>query len=151
MKLEDHTQRPFGRIDPPFGPGGQPRLEVVDIPGVGVSAGVAYGESRTDLVHDHLESVIRRAELRKGLSQGDLFDRARLFEPHVRAEAPDIADEIEGIATGAGIPSEAAWLLQLRAEATRIDPNNLPAECTSFGAAAQATKTGRRFRAAPGF
>lgn len=110
-----------------------PRLDVTDIGGVGFAAGVAYGEAHKQLIALHLESVVDRAQRRKNLSESDLFERSRLFEPFVRSEVPDIADEIDGIAEGAGIDRDAAWLLQLRAEVSRVDPGNLPAECTSFG------------------
>jgi hypothetical protein len=130
-------------MDPP--PGSDEthqRLVVTDIEGTGFGAGVTYGQAHADLIGKHLASVIDRASRRRGVSEAALFERARLFEPFVRDAVPDLADEIDGIAHGAGIERDAAWLLQLRAEVSRIDPDNLPSECTSFGVAASRTGTG---------
>lgn len=110
-----------------------PRLEILEIEGAGFDAGVSYGEASGPLIRTHLESVLERGARRKGLSEGDLYARAVPFKPFVAAESADLAAEIDGIATGADIPSEASWLLQLRAEVFRVTPTSAPAECTSFG------------------
>jgi isopenicillin-N N-acyltransferase-like protein len=119
-----------------------PRLEITDVEGSGFDAGVSYGEAQMASIAEHLGSVLARARSKKGYSEGDLFDRARLFRPHVRDQVPDLAAEIDGIAAGAGLPTEAAWLLQLRAEVFRVDPHHLPSECTSFGVAPGSTRAG---------
>ena len=108
---------------------------MTEVNGVGFGAGVDYGDSQSALIRHHLESVLERASRRKCLTSGELFDRARLFMPPVREAVPDIAQEIDGIAQGAGLDREAAWLLQLRAEVFRVDTGSVPAECTSFGVA----------------
>lgn len=59
---------------------------------------------------------------------------AALVAPYARVtrrHLPDLAEEIDGVADGAGIAREEAWLLQYRRELTRP----LPAGCTTFARA----------------
>jgi isopenicillin-N N-acyltransferase like protein len=129
-----------GFSPPPSGDPLAPRIDIVDVAGAGTDAGVAYGEAARDLVRSHLAYVVERSARRKGLSEGTLYERAGLFKPYVVDESPDLAAEIEGIAIGAGIPVEAAWLLQLRAEVSRV--TSAERECTSFGTTNTAASVG---------
>lgn len=114
-------------------------LPIVDISGVGTAAGVAYGEACRSQVHDHLAAVLDHARRTAGLGEEELFARARPYRAAVRSAMPSLADEIDGLATGAGIPEAAAWLLQLRAEVLHGEGTDTVLECTSFGATGAAT------------
>ncbi|MGW6461802.1 C45 family autoproteolytic acyltransferase/hydrolase [Streptomyces sp. NPDC055078] len=101
------------------------RLPEVTIPGDGVDAGRAYGESCRELVRRHHEILL-----------GKLTDtdEARRYVLAVReataAVAPELAAEVDGVGEGAGLTPAAGWMLQLRAELTAR--GDWVAECSSL-------------------
>jgi isopenicillin-N N-acyltransferase-like protein len=68
------------------------------------------------------------------------------FEPFVADAAPFFVEEIRGVAAGAGISIEEAWLLQLRAELGVVPAEALVKEpgdeCTSYAVLPEATADG---------
>ena len=70
------------------------------------------------------------------------FRRAAAYRTLTAAEQSDLAAEIDGVAHGANLPcTEAAWVLQLRAELQRLVER--ASRCTSFAVVGDAM-TARR-------
>ncbi|TYB41824.1 C45 family autoproteolytic acyltransferase/hydolase [Actinomadura chibensis] len=101
--------------------------------------GRAHGEECRDLVVEHLARArARMAGL--GVDPADAAGAAVEYAPHVRRHAPGLHEEITGVAEGAGIGLEDAYLLQLRAEVADLFERRRPAsECSTFVATAGAT------------
>jgi isopenicillin-N N-acyltransferase like protein len=108
--------------------------------------GRQFGEACIDRIHQHLETAATRLEERQGIRREDALRNAHRFQPYVQEVAPFFDEEIRGIAAGAHISIEEAWLLQLRAELGIVPAEQLQDEpgdeCTSFAILAPATSDG---------
>lgn len=108
--------------------------------------GRQFGEACIDRIHQHLELAATRLEEHHGIRREDALRNAHRFQPWVQEAAPFFDEEIRGIAAGAHISIEEAWLLQLRAELGIIPADQLQDEpgdeCTSFAVLAAATSDG---------
>lgn len=108
--------------------------------------GRQFGEACIDRIHQHLELATTRLEQNNGIGREHALASANRFQPYVQEIAPFFDEEIRGIAAGAHISIEEAWLLQLRAELGIIPAEGISDEpgdeCTSFAALAPATSDG---------
>jgi len=108
--------------------------------------GRQFGEACIDRIHLHLELATSRLEQKNGISRQHALANAHRFQPYVQEVAPFFDEEIRGIAAGAHISIEEAWLLQLRAELGIIPADDIldePGdECTSYAVLAPATSDG---------
>ena len=92
---------------------------LLDVPGRGFQAGVLYGEACRDLIQAP-GLCARQARPQPGRGVEAAFRRAAAYRTLTAAEQSDLAAEIDGVAHGANLPcTEAAWVLQLRAELQR--------------------------------
>src|SRR5438067_7826621 len=119
-----------------------PRLQIVDLPGDGLSAGRAYGEACRDLIRQHLDIVLSRLAERHSVEREAVFARALPYRDFTLREQPELSAEIDGVADGACIPRAAAWVLQLRAELMRPAERAREHECTSFAVVGSASADG---------
>ena len=115
--------------------------------------GRQFGEGAASLIRHHLDRALERLEAHSSLSKADALAAAMQYRPYVRAFAPYLDEEVVGVAEGAGLTLEEAYLLQLRAEAAAIPtagPAPLPRltasddagdECTSVAVLPEATGT----------
>lgn len=110
-------------------------LPLVEVAGDPFTSGANYGEATRQLAQRHLGLVLEGAA-KQGIDEGHLASRSREFRKYVERQAPALADEVRGIADGAAMGLDEAWLLQLRTEA--LAPHLAP-ECTLFGAEGEAT------------
>ena len=111
--------------------------------------GRQFGEATAPLIRHHLDSALERLETRGSLTRQDALAAAMTYRPYVQAHAPFLDEEVVGVAEGAGLTLEEAYLLQLRAEAattTLAAPAPLlaadddgPDECTSVVALPELT------------
>lgn len=111
--------------------------------GTHTEIGEAYGSKCVDLVREHLDLVLQRfAAL--GVARTDVLAATAPYRAYVEEYAPFLDQEIRGMAVGAGLDAEEAYLLQLRAEVNqRLQPaSEEPAECTTFAALADSTASG---------
>lgn len=109
---------------------GPPPLLRVRAVGPPRAAGRAYGEAAAPLIRRHLDLAL--AHLRAaGVAEGAATERATAYRAATAAARPELADEVDGVAEGAGIARELAWVLQLRAELTRPRGRD-GAECSSL-------------------
>jgi hypothetical protein len=108
--------------------------------------GQQYGEACVELIHRHLAKALNRLATKPGIDRDEALARAMRYRSYVQQHAPFFDEEIAGVADGAGISLEEAWLLQLRAEvATPVSPRANAQdndECTTFAVLAEATANG---------
>lgn len=106
-------------------------IEVEDLRGTPREIGRQHGEGSRQLIRRHLEINARRASLATGARR----ERALAYQPHVRAAAPWLDQELIGVAEGAGIDIADAYALQLRSELDRsksVVAAGRLGECTTF-------------------
>lgn len=77
--------------------------------------GRQHGRSAGELVHRHLNMALGKLQA-KDIDRSLARRRARLYIPFIEAHAPHFAEELRGLAEGADIELEDAYILQLRAE-----------------------------------
>jgi len=108
--------------------------------------GRQFGEACADRIQHHLTLAQRRLETKQGISPQTAQRNAGRFREYVIAYAPFFDEEVQGLAEGAGISLEEAYLLQLRAELGIIPAEKLQDEpgdeCTSYAVLAEATSDG---------
>ncbi len=108
--------------------------------------GRQFGEACIDRIHLHLELASSRLEEKQGIRREDALRNAHRFQPWVQEVAPFFDEEIRGIAAGARISIEEAWLLQLRAELGVVPADAIAEEpgdeCTSYAVLPAATSDG---------
>lgn len=119
------------------------RFRMVTLSGSHHEIGRQHGAQLGDLVHRHLATVTTRLEARSGLSREQARTKALAYRPYVERYTPELAEEIRGMADGAGIPLGDAYILQLRAELTQpLVREEVSQECTTFAVLPEATATG---------
>ncbi len=108
--------------------------------------GRQFGEATAEMVHRHRDLALGRLGLRSGVSVEQALAAAMRYRPFVIEHARFLDEEIQGVATGAGITLEEAYLLQLRAELAvtkglyrSAEPGD---ECTTFAILGEATSDG---------
>lgn len=77
--------------------------------------GRQHGKLAGELVHRHLTMALGKLEA-KDIDCKTARTRARLYIPFIEEHAPHFAEELAGLAEGAEMPVEDAYILQLRAE-----------------------------------
>src|SRR5262245_61417069 len=90
-----------------------PTIPVLDLSGTPGQIGAAHGESQRDRIREYTDRfigwVLTAGALR--LTEADLWAR---WSPQVavnQREAPDLLEEMRGVARGAGVPFERIFLL----------------------------------------
>ena len=137
------------RTDQASDPGVFPRFRVA---GSHRQIGRQFGEASAPLIRRHLDKALARLEGKSSLTRADALAAAMLYRPYVQAHAPFLDEEIVGVAEGAGVALDEAYLLQLRAEAAAV-PTAGPAplltarddagdECTSVAILPEMTADG---------
>jgi hypothetical protein len=108
--------------------------------------GEQFGDACAELIHRHLDKALTRLATKPGIDRDEALARARQYRAYVQQHAAFFDEEIAGVAHGAGISLDEAWLLQLRAEvATPVAPRQNPHdidECTTFAVLSEATSNG---------
>lgn len=102
--------------------------------------GQQFGEACSELIRKHRDYAVERLNGKFQVSSRRLQEAVLKYRPFVQKYAPGFDDEVQGIAEGAGITLEDAYLLQLRAEINHYCRSNT--ECTTFAILAEATSNG---------
>jgi hypothetical protein len=111
-------------------------LPVVDAAGTPRTIGEAYGRALRPLVERHLDRWMGAIAARHGDAEQAIarFVGGGRFEDAAARWAPDLVEEIDGLAAGAAIERNAAWLLQLMDESWQQAGLFGGEHCTTFGA-----------------
>ncbi|MED1794598.1 C45 family autoproteolytic acyltransferase/hydrolase [Brevibacillus nitrificans] len=102
--------------------------------------GQQFGEACSELIQKHRDYAKNRLNSKYHVSTKRLQEAVLQYRPFVQKYAPGFDEEVLGIAEGAGITLEEAYLLQLRAEINQYCKSNT--ECTTFAILAEATSNG---------
>lgn len=124
-------------------------LPLIEVHGDPYERGVQHGRQAGDLIARYasvlLETIAGEASLRAldresgaTLSRESLLERAMAFLPQMEAFAPQLVEEIRGIADGARVPFAEALLCNVRAEVMGLQSE----ACTSFAVGRQASGDG---------
>lgn len=94
------------------------KYPVVDLKGSPREIGRQLGEARRATVRMMLLEVksnliAARVPFGTGMSESELIDEVRRYIPTLEAKAPAVADELRGIAEGAGFSVEEAYMMQI--------------------------------------
>lgn len=115
--------------------------------------GRQHGEQARHLVHKHLAMATGKLEA-AGIDAPESRRRAALYMPYIQEYTPKFAEELQGLAEGANITLDEAYMLQLRAElqTTDFSTGDSPAaaeareaianECTTFAISGSVTADG---------
>lgn len=110
--------------------------------------GFEHGRQVRDLVHGTLDWSVSQLEV-GGVTHADGLRRALLLLEFVRAQTPELVDEVRGIADGAGLELAEAALINTRYELLFLNGSDQPrsgvpgAECTLFGVEGRRTTDGQ--------
>ena len=122
------------------------QLRLLELGGTPYEIGYIHGREGKEEIKGFLDVIIKHGmEVIPDLTMEKALFQARLYIPFIEAYAPHLAEEIEGIAEGAEISVEEAYLLQLRAELTQlsVDGEVNREGCTSFAFKGNMTEDGK--------
>ncbi|MEJ2165184.1 MAG: C45 family autoproteolytic acyltransferase/hydrolase [Desulfobacterales bacterium] len=103
--------------------------------------GQAYGEAARDRIDKIIAAYREIFHRTTGDTWEQTVDRGAPFIIRAKAFAPDLVEEIQGIADGAGRAFEDIFLLNARSEIL-FNPQVLARECTAMAALPEATRNG---------
>jgi isopenicillin-N N-acyltransferase-like protein len=109
-------------------------LTLLKLGGSPYEIGHHHGREGKEGIQNFLNIIINHGkEFMPDLTKEKALAQAKLYKPFIEAYAPHLAEEIKGIADGAEISLEEAYLLQVRAEFTQLTIEEVAKEgCTSF-------------------
>ncbi|TPM40865.1 C45 family peptidase [Mesorhizobium sp. B2-3-4] len=121
---------------------------LVDVGGTPAERGKAYGEQARDRIHKSVALYAGQLD-RFGFGQRDVERFGSLFLPRLRQWAPDLVEEMEGIAAGACVGLSAILLVNARTEILQLAKrekglsDDEPDGCTGAVILPEATRAGR--------
>ncbi|MEU3552837.1 C45 family autoproteolytic acyltransferase/hydolase [Streptomyces fragilis] len=116
-------------------PGGG--IPLVRASGSPYDLGHAHGEALAGPLRSFLDDSVGRLGkvMHEPVTWDGLRPRIAAHRAAVAAALPDLAEEVAGLAAGAGITDEEAWLLQLRREIMGYRKIRAAGDCTTFARA----------------
>jgi len=121
------------------------QLKVLELGGSPYDIGYRHGKEGKEGIGDFLNTIILHGkDFSIGLTKEKALAHVKLSIPCIESYAPHLAEEIKGIAEGAAISIEEAYLLQARAELTQVSTTipSIDEGCTSFGLPGDKTEDG---------
>ena len=115
-------------------------LPLVEVAGSHRGMGRQFGEQLRDEVRAYSQMWLGKASARSGLSREELLAQMTGFVRAIEEYAPHLAEEVQGVAEGAGIPELEAFSIQVRMELLHAGPP--PPSCTTFALTGVHTATG---------
>jgi isopenicillin-N N-acyltransferase-like protein len=106
------------------------------------SRGYALGASAADRVRKSIENYTETFDHYTGLGWDAVCDRAEAFLPAIEAYDSEIAEEMRGIARGAGADLREILAINVRTEVMYGLSATVKPECTAFGAERQLSPDG---------
>lgn len=111
--------------------------KIVDLTGSPVEIGAGHGEELRGLIRaavEHLEHALERERDRDPRKLIESFFARTDFMTSIELHAPELLEEMRGIARGAGLPLRDVLLLNLMDELWWFDPRDEEIGCESGGA-----------------
>ena len=104
---------------------------VIHVKGAPFDMGLTHGRQLQKEIQTNLSLYLDLIKGYTGLEKDAVFERAKNYVPPIEEVAPEILEEMKGIAEGAGVPFEGVLMLNTR---TELVSENVPAaECTAIG------------------
>lgn len=108
--------------------------------------GQQHGEALREQIQHHLHFIFDQSDHKSGLTREKVLSVAASFDPYIQSYAPGFAEELHGLANGAGISYNEALLLQARQEVLNMQQfGRGEMECTSFAIRPEYTITGKMY------
>jgi isopenicillin-N N-acyltransferase-like protein len=123
-------------------------LPVIECRGGAGERGRSHGEQLRNEVRDFYTAWVEHTRAQSGATEDDLISYASAHLPASKEYAPELVEEVAGIATGAGMPFESVFLLNCFDEVACHGPGIIKAGlhgCTTFAATGRATSDGRSY------
>lgn len=118
-----------------------PRLR---LSGSARDCGRQYGSALARSIHGTLDAYLESFRAMHGLEREKVYELARAFVPCIESYAPELVEEMQGIADGADLPLDAIVTLNARSELVHGLKARASADgCTSFAVLGPATRDGR--------
>lgn len=107
---------------------------IICLEGDALSRGIRHGEQCRDALRQFADDGLCRLQPLSDapLSLDGLREKIAAYRKRVGQWLPEIAEEIEGLAIGAGISSDLAWLLQLRREVLGYNRITTGGDCSTL-------------------
>ena len=118
-------------------------IPLLRVKGTHFEMGQQRGKMFADEIKTSNNSMIRDAEENRGLNRETIFMKVRTYQPYMEKYAPNLVEEIRGLADGAGITYDEALLMQLRFEIVGYWGVKNIDGCTSFAISGEKTADGR--------
>jgi isopenicillin-N N-acyltransferase-like protein len=118
------------------------RFPFIEIGGPPRERGRQFGERTTDLIRLNLDNYWRLFRDLAGLDRASVIDRSALYYDPIKDYAPDLFEEIQGIAEGSNIP--VAEIVALNCRTEFLSAANVPFfdECTAIFCGPETTANG---------
>jgi isopenicillin-N N-acyltransferase-like protein len=113
------------------------RYPHIEVSGTPRKLGEQLGEATREQIRGFAAIAVERVNKTVPVSRARALEVARACIPHVRAYAPDLLEELEGVAAGSGLDLDELMLLQIR---NQLRPEGA---CTGFALAAGQTAIGQ--------
>lgn len=116
-------------------------LPIIDLKGTPYAMGLTHGRTLTAQIKANFNAYLQMIQNSYGLNPDLVSILAKKFLPELERDAPQILEEIQGIADGAGVSLETVLVINARSELAF--PDQLSAECTVIGLSGRRTTSGR--------
>jgi isopenicillin-N N-acyltransferase-like protein len=123
-------------------------LPVVELGGSAHERGLSHGEQLRNEIAESYDAWIDAVSSEKGVREADLISYAAAYLPASRTYAPELVDEVEGIARGAALSFESVFLLNCFDEVACHGAGMLGAGlrgCTAFAVVGRAVANGQTY------
>lgn len=109
-------------------------IRVIHLEGDALTRGIRHGEACRAALWQFADDGLCRLQQLSGrpMSLNGLSEKIAGYRTLVARWLPDISQEIEGLAIGAGMPSDLAWLLQLRREVLGYNRITTGGDCSTL-------------------
>ena len=117
---------------------------VIQLKGNPHDIGLTHGRALAGAIKKNLDLYYSMVRGLNGLSPQQCLGHAARYLESMRADAPFLLEEMEGIASGAEVSLEDIMFLNARSEIMSVAPvkRARPGECTAFGLMGERTTTG---------
>jgi isopenicillin-N N-acyltransferase-like protein len=118
-------------------------MPFVHVQGSWGEMGTQVGRMFAPLIERHVQAWLEHVGAETGSSRDAAIAAAASYAPSIREHAPFLWEELDGLATGSGLPRDHLLLLQARAEVLRaMRADRSTPECTSVAVGAPRTADG---------
>ena len=116
-------------------------LPIINLKGTPYAMGLTHGRTLTAQIKANFNAYLQMIQNSYGLNPDFISILAKKFLPELERDAPQILEEMQGIADGADVSLETVLVINARSELAF--PDQLSAECTVIGLSGRRTTSSR--------